>query len=1324
MSRNRSDNLAGMCGKEGLEYRYDKKNPSTEGDSPITLGNLTAVIELGEVDSAGDPLDPSVVRHEDIDYTDPNDTFYIVDKVAAGRTRAGSVPDAGSLLRETIFFYDGHATSTDPPDRGLLTKQIEDADPNADPITKFTYDAFGNLETITSPREVAGDVPQDEGTVTFTYDSTFKTFPIKIENGLDHATELDYAADPACGALSYPPGAGLVHSVKGPNDTAGSKEIRCYDAFGRQVFERLSDTLGMTGWSYNDASFPTSVTAFEIVTLSPSYTVRQRTILLDGLGRPFQTISSGAQGDVLQDFVYDEAGRLEIRSEPYYEGASSIETSFDYDPLDRLKGISRPGNRQTMISRQPGAASVSVRVADTPAPVDLTTHFTIDVFGQVTDVIEEGGSASDRALYRYTLTGQLKEIQDRAGNLITILYDRLGRRTSMAHPDIGSISYGYDVNSNLEIQTTNGVSVTWLYDSLDRPKSRTAGSDVTSWTYDTATLGVGLLATRTDAAGEFEALEYDRVGQLRREKHEIAGRQFSFDATYDLLGQVRTRNYPTNRVIRREYGTAGYLTGIRTEGAAYYVSGIEWEADGRHRFHTANNGTETSTQYDTGTGRLHRIELRQAGGTPVLESFQYGFDLGDRLDTIASSLFGSFDFDYDGLNRLKKATGPYDEGWIQRALYYTYNNLGNMTCRASTVEGSCNTSGGGASLVYPQGASPPRPHAPLTVNGEPLGYTASGNLATWGSRSYEYDPLQQLVAARENGKLLATFTYNAAGRRVRTEDRAGTRVETRYDVAPDFEWDETRGLARIHIALNGSRVATQIEPFTPPAAAVSAPGTPLGRPWQLAGFALPAVLAALALAIQLLRLRQQGIALRRPALAGSTALLFHLATVSPALGDVPNGDVDDDGSLTAADGLRAVRAASGDWTPSPEEKERGDVAPLNGSGDGEIGVPDAMLILRALSDEDIDGDGLSTSEEMTLGVSPFRTDTDGDGLDDGAEVNGGTDPLTADTDGDGTPDLTDDEPLIGVVYRNADHLGSVVSVRGEDGSVIDQVVYRPYGSTVPSGAGAPASTPSFAFTGQRHEGSMGIYDYRARWYDPNLGRFLQTDPLVPGLYNPQALNAYSYVLNDPVNLIDPTGQGPYGESGGFDYSSYGSSGSGYSSPFAYGPDWGSVGSRTTSTPRFEAPPLPSFNQTALDPSAGFGSQGDALRAEMQRYGGVQSDLVQRGAIDDAYATGLIFEYALELAGTEDALNAVSAVLSDVAGRFGRDPGNWYLGYQAFGQSGFRSSFSETHPETKSGTSLLMFSSGITGVAVSPRARSSHTEKAASAGQITPPVLRV
>jgi len=50
-----------------------------------------------------------------------------------------------------------------------------------------------------------------------------------------------------------------------------------------------------------------------------------------------------------------------------------------------------------------------------------------------------------------------------------------------------------------------------------------------------------------------------------------------------------------------------------------------------------------------------------------------------------------------------------------------------------------------------------------------------------------------------------------------------------------------------------------------------------------------------------------------------------------------------------------------------------------------------------------------------------------------------------------------------------------------------------------------------------------LYDYGARFYDPALGRFISADTVVPGAGNPQALNRYAYVLNNPLKYTDPTG---------------------------------------------------------------------------------------------------------------------------------------------------------------------------------------------------------
>jgi RHS repeat-associated protein len=58
------------------------------------------------------------------------------------------------------------------------------------------------------------------------------------------------------------------------------------------------------------------------------------------------------------------------------------------------------------------------------------------------------------------------------------------------------------------------------------------------------------------------------------------------------------------------------------------------------------------------------------------------------------------------------------------------------------------------------------------------------------------------------------------------------------------------------------------------------------------------------------------------------------------------------------------------------------------------------------------------------------------------------------------------------------------------------------------------------------EQGLGLYDYQARFYDPALGRFLQPDLLVPEPGNPQTLNRYAYVYNNPLRYTDPSGHVP------------------------------------------------------------------------------------------------------------------------------------------------------------------------------------------------------
>lgn len=67
---------------------------------------------------------------------------------------------------------------------------------------------------------------------------------------------------------------------------------------------------------------------------------------------------------------------------------------------------------------------------------------------------------------------------------------------------------------------------------------------------------------------------------------------------------------------------------------------------------------------------------------------------------------------------------------------------------------------------------------------------------------------------------------------------------------------------------------------------------------------------------------------------------------------------------------------------------------------------------------------------------------------------------------------------------------------------------------------------TFCYTGQRRDSGMELYWYRSRWYDPEIGRFIQPDTIVPEPSNPQALNRYAYTLNNPIKYTDLGGHDP------------------------------------------------------------------------------------------------------------------------------------------------------------------------------------------------------
>jgi RHS repeat-associated protein len=163
-----------------------------------------------------------------------------------------------------------------------------------------------------------------------------------------------------------------------------------------------------------------------------------------------------------------------------------------------------------------------------------------------------------------------------------------------------------------------------------------------------------------------------------------------------------------------------------------------------------------------------------------------------------------------------------------------------------------------------------------------------------------------------------------------------------------------------------------------------------------------------------------------------------------------------------------------------------------------------------------------------------------------------------------------------VLYLHRDHLGSVSAATDASGLLVSKQDFTPWGEI--RGGGSGMTETSLNYTGQ-HRDSNGLLFYHARYYDPNLGRFLSADTVVPGApdgsmdgvaltpltvdfhepgfltgiaeettqgfwfqrssqerqqtsapwgpANAQALNRYSYVQNNPLKYTDPTGHTIY-----------------------------------------------------------------------------------------------------------------------------------------------------------------------------------------------------
>lgn len=862
-----------------------------------------------------------------------------------------------------------------------------------------------------------------------------------------------------------------------------------------------------------------------------------QTIGRDGLGR-ISTVSD-AQGRSLA-FGYDASNRITSindftgRAWSYaYDGSGNLASATTPSDANTPAGVTgytyyssafNNHNLQTITDPTGGVRTFRYysndKIFEQIDPAGYGEYYLYAPFFRQTRIV---GRRGDRTTYTYDASGNLVALLDAEGGLRTFTYDAARNRLSRTDPRGYTTTYTYDARGNvLTIRDPiNATPLTMTYDAAtDRVASITdnrgktwnytsdaAGNRLTETdpltrmtqaTYD----GAGNPLTQTDRRGKTTTMVYNAIGN-RTERHDPLGNVHTYE--YDQLGRLTADNRPGGTRIEFVYDVRDRL--VELHEPAGLVSRYAYDLSGRRTSFTDPMGRVASFIYDA-RGRL--TTTNAPGGVTTVQTF----DAGENLIDFMSPRGHHWHYDYDLRGKPVRQIDP-----AGRVTTLTYDAGGNLV-RYATPDGAFRTT------TYDAADRVDRVDF---SDGTFVDYTydASSNVVTIAneitSQTFTYDDLNEIASfadsltgesitytADENGRMktaagpgagTTTYTYDDAGRLGGIADFGGQATSFGYD-----------GLdRRTSMALpNGLVTAYTYDP-TGPLSGVTTRD------------AANHVIATRTLV--------------RNARGEVTSLADELGTHTFGY--------DTHGRLTSAThptlpGESYTYDASGNRLTSSlgthdyDESDRivsAGTAVFEHDAAGRITKKtDASGITRFT----YDAQGRLRRVDMPAGgYVAYRYDPYGKKIE--TDLNGvitryvyDRQTLAAEYDGAGTllrrfvhgPGV--DEPLAVVegsarTYLTADHIGSIVALTDATGAVVGRVAYGAFGQ--PSFSPVIASNP-FGFTGRIFERSTGLYDLRARFYDPVLGRFLTPDP------EGQAggVNLYAYGLNNPLNNTDPSGR--------------------------------------------------------------------------------------------------------------------------------------------------------------------------------------------------------
>ncbi|MFD3259968.1 RHS repeat-associated core domain-containing protein [Paenibacillus lentus] len=808
----------------------------------------------------------------------------------------------------------------------------------------------------------------------------------------------------------------------------------------------------------------------------------------------------------LEQYQYNDQGSL-LQSSVRENSASGkllAQTELVYDPYGNITSSNVKDDKRTNTVNYTYQSPYGKHL---PTKRSMVVH---SVDGFPTEVNQQ---------YEYTSAGELKSAEDESGALTSFTYDALGRLIQTLYSDqtTKTVRYEDELNTvtttgtegivNVERFSPLGLLVQekvddalfqYVYDQEGNMKeSVDAERNKTSYVYD----GFNRLTGTIFADGSQDRIEYDLVGRMtiytdpagvkHREKTDLLGNVLTFEESrngvyvpleqtvYDLEGNPVIVTDGNGGQSRFEYDALGRMVSVTdpeqrstryTYSLAGYLTKIQYP-----------DNTYIEKEYNQ-AGNL----IRQINEERLVKAFFYD-SRGNLIKSLDhASQFTEYEYNSDNLLTLIKAPG--------QQIKYSYDAMGRRTgmtdATGNTTYSYDPQSGLLTRIAYPDGTQ-----IEYSYNKQMrTGYTLKDASGKTTGAQYTLDTMNRVSAL--------DVVHDAASNGRMSAFASGSPVDR---ITFDYQ---TNGLLQIQSSSNG-----------------------LSTSYSYEGYDLTAMTLAPGAAGSTLR-------------SGSAALMSENAEVQRAAGLQFTYQYDDNKNIIsrsqdgaadtyAYDSLNRIQEENGqDISKKYVYDERGNRLEVEGQQ------------VRGMTNAEFTFDSLNRLTKVTgEDGTEVSYSYNGDGLlyerAEGAERNryyyDEQAKLIAEADvGNGTPSLTYtyiydlagrlwsrvDQATGEVQYYQFNGHGDVVGLVDSAGNQLNSYTYDIWGNpeheeeTVPN---------IFRYSGEYWDATTDLQYLRARWYDPNAGRFVSKDSYEGDITNPLSQNLYTYVHNNPLIYTDPSG---------------------------------------------------------------------------------------------------------------------------------------------------------------------------------------------------------